>query len=55
MNGTTDSTPHIQGGKGLLPYHVIVSAVSGDVDAMNTVLNVKPQTLPIIKSNKTAN
>lgn len=38
MNGTTDSAPHIQGGKGLLPYPVIVSAVSGDVDAMNTVL-----------------
>ena len=38
MNGTTDGTPHIQGGKGLLPYPVIVSAVSGDVDAMNTVL-----------------
>lgn len=38
MNETTANTPHIQGGKGLLPYPVIVSAVSGDVDAMNTVL-----------------
>ena len=38
MNETTANTPHLQGGKGLLPYPVIVSAVSGDVDAMNTVL-----------------
>ena len=38
MNETTANTPHIKGGRGLLPYPVIVSAVSGDVDAMNTVL-----------------
>lgn len=38
MNETTVNTPHIQGGKGLLPYPIIVSAVSGDMDAMNTVL-----------------
>lgn len=38
MNERTANTPHIQGGNGLLPYPVIVSAVSGDVDAMNTVL-----------------
>ena len=46
MNETTSNTPHLQGGNGLLPYPVIVSAVSGNVDAMNTVF-VKPQTLPI--------
>lgn len=38
MNETTANTPHLQGGKGLLPYPVIVSAVSEDVHAMNTVL-----------------
>ena len=38
MNETTSNTPHLQGGNGLLPYPVIVSAVSGNVDAMNTVL-----------------
>ena len=38
MNETTANTPHLQGGKGLLPYPVIVAAVSGSVDAMNTVL-----------------
>ena len=38
MNEKTSNTPHLQGGNGLLPYPVIVSAVSGNVDAMNTVL-----------------
>ena len=38
MNETTSNTPHLQDSNGLLPYPVIVSAVSGDVDAMNTVL-----------------
>ena len=38
MNETTANTPHLHGGRGLLPYSVIVAAVSGSVDAMNTVL-----------------
>lgn len=38
MNETVTNAPHIQGGKGLLPYPVIVAAVSGSVDAINTVL-----------------
>lgn len=38
MNETTSNTPHLQGGNGLLPYPVIVSAVSGNVDAINVVL-----------------
>lgn len=38
MNKKTSNTTHTRDSKGLLPYPVIVSAVSGDVDAMNTVL-----------------
>lgn len=38
MNETVADTPHIKGGKGLVPYPVIVAAVSGSVDAINMVL-----------------
>lgn len=39
MNKTLTKKPDTQGNSGLLPYPVIVAAVSGNVDAINTVLN----------------
>lgn len=39
MNKILTQTPVTQGSKGLLPYPVIVAAVSGNVDAINLVLN----------------
>jgi len=38
MNRTMNSTPDTQGRKNLLPYPVIVAAVSGNVDAINMVV-----------------
>lgn len=38
MNKKIKKKSDTQGGKGLLPYPVIVSAVSGNVDAINIVL-----------------
>lgn len=38
MNKTLTKKPDTQGNSGLLPYPVITAAVSGNVDAINTVL-----------------
>lgn len=38
MNKTLTKKPDTQGNSGLLPHPVILAAVSGNVDAINTVL-----------------